>query len=110
MDSAIVIPAIFLEAYQIDSFVTHNNNLELRIRKNGIETLNKLIRKSDFDEQIPYDNLRTYGVILQPYIKSDKHTINICFSFSIPLTDFGIRVDMNIDNKGALHWQSSSDM
>lgn len=104
MDSAIVIPAMFLEPYRIDSFVTHNKNLEISVRKNGRETLNKLIDKSDFDEQILNDNLRNYGVIQKPSVRTDKKKINIGFRFSIPLTDLGIDVEMSIDSKGELHW------
>lgn len=103
MDSAIKIPKRYLRVYNLDSFITHNFETALKVKKNGKMLLDKKITKNDFGKYL-YPDLKNYGVLFYPEIRLDGSSFNIDYSISIPLTDVGIGIIMKIDKDGKIDY------
>lgn len=90
-DSAIRLPKEYADMYKLDSFVTHNFETQLVVKRNDTVILDRVVRKKDFEGLLQYDNLRSYAVLLFPDVGMVRDTINVSYSITIPLTDVGIR-------------------
>jgi hypothetical protein len=99
MDSSIIVPKKYVEIYGLDSFVTHNFESELKVRKNDNLVFNKIIKKHQFDKYLD-DNLRKYGALLYPEASIKNTLLEIDYSISIPLTDVGVRIEMTVNSDG----------
>lgn len=101
MDSIIKVPKKYLEPYGMDLFVTHNFASAVKVEKNSMVVVDTILYKKSFQKYLD-DNLKSCGVLLYPTVNTSDGTIEINYSISIPLTDIGVAVGMNIDKKGKL--------
>lgn len=101
MDSSIVIPKKYVGIYGLDSFITNNFLSSITVEKNHNVIMERKISKDDFRKFLD-PNLKLYGVLLYPSIKSFPDSIEIRYSLSIPLTDVGIGVGAIIKNNDSL--------
>lgn len=101
MDSAVIIPTKYVGIYKLDSFVTHNFATSIKVEKNKNVVAERNISKNDFNRFLD-SNLRDYGVLIYPSIKSLNDSVEVSYSISIPLTDIGIGVGAIIKNDGSL--------
>ncbi|HVU58176.1 MAG TPA: hypothetical protein VHD83_24115 [Puia sp.] len=103
-DSTIRLPKVYLDIYKLDSFVTHNFETQLQVRRNGAVILEKIVRKKDF-EPLLYGYLKSYAVLYSPNVNINKDTVVLGYSISIPLTDVGIGVRMLVDKEGKVSYR-----
>jgi hypothetical protein len=101
LDSAISLPKRYLTIYNLDSFITHNFESKIQLRKNEILILNTTIKKENF-AQFLNPELVKYGALLYPEIRKEDGRIFVDYSISIPLTDVGIPVHAEIKEDGTI--------
>jgi hypothetical protein len=94
-DSAIRLPKVYLDIYKMDSFITHNFETQLQLKRNGIIMLDTVVRKMDF-EPLMDRYLKSFGTLRQPDVDISQDSIVLGYSISIPLTDVGIGARMSI--------------
>jgi hypothetical protein len=99
MDSAITIPKRYVEMYKLDSFVTHTFITKVRLEKDGLLVLERLIVVNDFKHLLD-DTLQRYATLRCPYLHLKKDSILLDYSISIPLTDLGSLEYAVIDARG----------
>lgn len=100
-DSSIVVPDKYINTYGIREFRTHNFQSCLKIRENGKIIVDTIINKSFFDKEI-FDEERKYAALLYPNLHFEKEKLVIDYSVSIPLTDVGVGVSVNINYEGMM--------
>jgi hypothetical protein len=101
LDSAISLPERYLTIYDLDSFITHNFESEIQLEKNETPISNTIIKKENF-AQFLNPELVKYGVLLYPEVRIEKGRIFIDYSISIPLTDVGIPVNIELKGDGTI--------
>jgi Domain of unknown function (DUF4738) len=97
-DNAITVPG----KYYFDDhkeFVTHNFTSRVTILSGGDTIVSNQITKATF-EGILYPELKSYAVLSFNSLKIKNDTVQIRYSISIPATDVGIGVSVNIDRNG----------
>jgi hypothetical protein len=102
-DSAIKLPKMYLWWTKAKTFTTHNFAVDLLIIKNDSIILKKTITKHDLNKIVKDKDQRKFaincGFYFYKYIaKKDKIIFNL--SYSIPLTDVGVGLEMIINSKG----------
>jgi hypothetical protein len=101
LDSAISLPERYLTIYNLDSFITHNFESKIQLIKNEMLILNTIVKKESF-AQFLNPELAKYGVLLYPGVRKEDDRIFIDYSISIPLTDVGIPVNIELKGDGTI--------
>lgn len=100
-DSGIVVPAEYLGFYGMNRFVTSAFQSKLSILKNGSLFSDRRIVRKDFD-LIADNSMKDFGVLLYPNLDICKGHIEVHYSLSIPLSDVGKRVKVQVQDDGSL--------
>lgn len=96
----LVIPSKYSWSENPSDFSTHNFASRITISKDGKAIVDTLVKKQAFD-QILSPELKSYGVLLNPnYRGFDGGIFKIQYSLSIPLTDVGKSVVLEITTDG----------
>ncbi|OQP61224.1 hypothetical protein A3860_05795 [Niastella vici] len=98
-EDTIVVPKKYVEMYKLESFSTFAFKTSVTIKKNGKVIMQRNILKDDFQQYLD-PSLKSYAVLLYPYVVTRQGHIEIHHSISIPLTDVGIGVSTTIDKNG----------
>jgi hypothetical protein len=101
-DYKIELPSRFIKMYGLSKFQTHNFISTLEIKINSKSIYNGIITKADFDTLLE-DELKKYGVLLEPNVELNNNELEIDYSISIPLSDVGKGVSIVIDTLGGKH-------
>jgi hypothetical protein len=97
-DSAITVPG----KYYFDNhkeFVTHNFTSHITILSQGDTIVSKEITKATFDDLL-FTELKSYAVLSFNEFEIKNDTVHISYSISIPATDVGIGLAINIGKNG----------
>jgi len=106
MDSAITIPKGYVEMYKLDSFVTHTFISKIRVEKDGLLVLERVVVVNDFKHLIDI-LLQRYATLRCPYLRLKGDSILLGYSISIPLTDLGSLEYVVIDARGNVSFRES---
>jgi len=106
--SGIVVPGKYVSFYGLNQFETSAFQSQLVIHKNGSVFSDKIIEKEDFDF-VADESLSNYGVLLYPNLDICRGYIEIQYSLSVPLSDIGSRVYVQIQNDGSLKFMDGYD-
>lgn len=102
-DNGIKIPEKYNWGQKKEVFLTHNFASKLLILNDQKQVLiSKIIVKKDF-EQLLSEELRKYGVLLYPTFRNydnERQIFQIHYSISIPLTDIGQSVILEVGLNG----------
>jgi hypothetical protein len=101
-DSTVKIPAKYVSYLGIREFTTHNFESRLRVKSNGNILIDTIINKALF-ENLLFDELKKYGVLLYPNFSVVNDKINIDYSISIPMTDVGVGGSLTYIFDGTLY-------
>ncbi len=101
-DDDIELPAKWIKMYHLNKFRAHSFVTALIMKLNSKVVFNGLIKKKDFN-QLLFENLKKYAVLLDPAIKVSSNGLTLGYSISVPLSDVGQRFRMNIDTLGKKH-------
>jgi len=101
---SIVVPKKYVEMYKLESFSTSGFETSVTIKRNGKLIFKRSILKDDFQQYLD-SSLKSYAVLLYPYIATKDGHIELHHSISIPLTDVGIGVTTMIDKNGAVEFR-----
>lgn len=103
-DSAIIVPSKYNFDDTTKTFTTHNFAEDIVIIINGDTILEKTITKKDFLNKLPQD-LKDHAVMFEPTFEgydSRNDAFNFTFSISIPLTDIGKPMNLNLNRNGQI--------
>jgi len=100
-DSLIKIPTKYVSYLGLREFITHNFESHLTVESNESTLLDTMINKKLF-ENLLFEELRKYGVLLYPNFSIKNDSMSVDYSISVPLTDVGIAASINYSFYGAL--------
>ena len=98
----LIIPSKYSWAEYPQDFYTHNFATKLILTKGSDTIVDAIIKKDNF-KQLLDDSLVKFGVLLYPTYRGynkEKNEVQIHYSISIPLTDIGKAVLLNIGLDG----------
>lgn len=102
--SGVVVPKKYVGVYKLDSFSMPAFKTSVIIRKGDAIILKREILKEDFQEFLD-PSLKSYAILLSPYIVTKQDHIELHHSISVPLTDVGIGVTTEIDKEGHVEFK-----
>jgi hypothetical protein len=104
-DSGISVPVLYLEPYKLNRFVTHNFAADITLAKNDSVIIRKQITRDDFINEHTESNLAAFGAIDFGGAREFEDHIALHFSYSIPLTDVGVPISVDLYTNGKLKIQ-----
>lgn len=101
----LVIPAEYSWGESQENFTTHNFASKLTVIKANQVLLDTVISREMFFQLLEDDNLRMFGVLQYPVFRGynrESNVVQIQYSLSVPLTDVGKSVTVNIGPDGEI--------
>jgi len=90
LNSKVIVPKSYFAPNLNDDLTTHNFIVDLKIIKNNKIFIEKSIEKKYFFNTLNNEDIKKYGILINPYIRREDKMIFIDISVSIPLTDIGV--------------------
>ncbi|MDR6338729.1 hypothetical protein HNQ91_001780 [Filimonas zeae] len=92
----VVVPKKYLQLYGLEEYVVYASYCNLTIEKNGAPFFQKRMDKRMFYDALDVPK-KAYAVIYAPHMSIDAGKATVCCSVSIPLTDIGEGVCVEVD-------------
>ena len=100
-DSSINVLTKYISWDVKEDYITNSNVLEI-IMKKDTNKVHYFVKSADFDELVEDESIRNHGVLLYPNFQKDTLLcgIRINMSYSIPLSDIGVPVQVLVNMEG----------
>lgn len=98
-DSALIVPMKFVEIYGMDEFITNNFATDIKLFKDSEEILDTTLSKEDFARMLTGNDAVKYRLLFSPVVAIKPDSVTVSFSLSVPLTDVGEQVGLNVLKK-----------